>query len=136
MAEERRLMYVGVTRAKDRLYLTHAFRRTRFGLSEVSEPSRFLEDIPGELIEGARVRTVRQPTKWTTEPRKARRPQQGPRRKPKLRFRTGQEVSHPTFGTGLVIESQPSGDDEQVTVAFEDGGLKRIMGSYLTPVSR
>jgi DNA helicase-2/ATP-dependent DNA helicase PcrA len=131
MAEERRLMYVGVTRAKDRLYLTHAFRRTRFGLSEVSEPSRFLDDIPSELIQGARVRTVRQPTKWDTAPQQVRRS-----RRPKLRFRTGQEVIHPTFGPGLVIESQPDGDDERVTVAFEDGGLKRIMGSYLTPASR
>jgi DNA helicase-2/ATP-dependent DNA helicase PcrA len=136
MAEERRLMYVGVTRAKDQLYLTHAFRRTRYGLSETTEVSRFLDDIPGHLIEGARVRTVRQPTKWTSEPQPDRRPQRRPRRKPKLRFRTGQEVTHPTFGTGLVIESQPSGDDEQVTVAFEGQGLKRIMGSYLTPASR
>ena len=52
MAEERRLFYVGLTRAKDRLYLSHAFRRTFFGDSSVSVPSRFLKDIPGELLDG------------------------------------------------------------------------------------
>jgi DNA helicase-2/ATP-dependent DNA helicase PcrA len=52
MAEERRLFYVGITRAKDRLYLSHAFRRTFFGDSSVSVPSRFLKDIPVELLDG------------------------------------------------------------------------------------
>ncbi len=52
MAEERRLFYVGLTRAQDRLYLSHAFRRTFFGDSSVSVPSRFLKDIPGELLDG------------------------------------------------------------------------------------
>jgi DNA helicase-2/ATP-dependent DNA helicase PcrA len=52
MAEERRLLYVGITRAKDRLYLSHAFRRTFFGDSSVSVPSRFLKDIPEESLDG------------------------------------------------------------------------------------
>ena len=62
------------------------------------------------------------PTLWRSAPRRAPVPQ---------RFRTGDEVSHATFGTGLVIDSTPEGDDEMVTVAFEGLGLKRIMGSYL-----
>ncbi len=52
LAEERRLLYVGITRAKDRVYLSHAFRRTFYGDSSVSVPSRFLVDIPQELVEG------------------------------------------------------------------------------------
>jgi DNA helicase-2/ATP-dependent DNA helicase PcrA len=52
LAEERRLLYVGLTRAKDRIYLSHAFRRTFYGDSSVSIPSRFLDDIPRELTEG------------------------------------------------------------------------------------
>jgi len=52
MAEERRLMYVGLTRAKDRLYLTYAFTRTRYGDNDFNVPSRFLDDIPPELVEG------------------------------------------------------------------------------------
>ncbi|MEE8390553.1 MAG: UvrD-helicase domain-containing protein, partial [Anaerolineae bacterium] len=53
MAEERRLMYVGLTRAEDRLFLTYAFMRTRYGESEASVPSRFLEDVPPELVSGS-----------------------------------------------------------------------------------
>lgn len=56
MEEERRLAYVGITRAKERLYLTHAFRRTRWGSDDVSPPSRFLQDIPGKLMEGRSLR--------------------------------------------------------------------------------
>lgn len=62
LAEERRLFYVGLTRAKDRVFLSHAFRRTFFGATEVSTPSRFLQEIPGELIDGAGVAQRRQET--------------------------------------------------------------------------
>ena len=61
--EERRLFYVGVTRAKDKVYLSHAFRRTFYGEREVAIPSRFLQDIPEELIEGGNARQRRQQTK-------------------------------------------------------------------------
>ncbi len=52
LAEERRLFYVGLTRAKDRIFLSHAFRRTTYGGTEVSVPSRFIQDIPKELMDG------------------------------------------------------------------------------------
>ncbi|MCP4594626.1 MAG: ATP-binding domain-containing protein, partial [bacterium] len=67
MAEERRLMYVGVTRAQDRLFLTYAFMRTRYGESEPSVPSRFLEDIPPELVSGSwrQGRGTRSTGRWT-----------------------------------------------------------------------
>ncbi|MEM7336482.1 MAG: UvrD-helicase domain-containing protein [Chloroflexota bacterium] len=69
MAEERRLFYVGVTRAKDKIFLSHAFRRTFFGETEVSIPSRFLRDIPIELVEGGnaeqrRKKTVKKASTW------------------------------------------------------------------------
>ncbi len=63
LAEERRLFYVGLTRAKDRVYLSHAFRRTFYGATEVAIPSRFLRDIPLELVEGATAKKRRQETK-------------------------------------------------------------------------
>jgi DNA helicase-2/ATP-dependent DNA helicase PcrA len=129
MAEERRLMYVGITRAEDTLFLTYAFRRARYGSYEPSMPSRFLDDIPRSLTARRRTasgRTSRQPapraTVWQPSPRPV---------STQPRFRTGDEVTHATFGTGLVIDSTPEGDDEMVTVAFEGLGLKRIMGSYL-----
>ncbi|MGD1996898.1 MAG: UvrD-helicase domain-containing protein [Anaerolineae bacterium] len=122
LAEERRLMYVGVTRAQDRLYLTYAFRRTRYGTTEVGTPSRFLGDIPDHLTQGIRVRTVQRETQW--EP--------APPSPTTSRFSTGDRVMHDLFGPGVVLGSQPDGDDEKVTVVFEDGQLKRIMGSYLS----
>jgi DNA helicase-2/ATP-dependent DNA helicase PcrA len=118
MAEERRLMYVGLTRAKDRLYLTRAFRRTRYGDSEPSVPSRFLDDIPAELTGEARRKTASRATTWAPSPQLSR---------PKSKFRAGQRVQHATFGEGLVIQSRVDGEDEVVTVHFESVGLKRLM---------
>ncbi|MFL7810242.1 MAG: ATP-dependent helicase, partial [Anaerolineae bacterium] len=118
MAEERRLMYVGLTRAKDRLYLTRAFRRTRYGDSEPSVPSRFLDDIPAELTGEARRKTASRATTWAPSPQPSR---------PKSKFRAGQRVQHATFGEGLVIQSRVDGEDEVVTVHFESVGLKRLM---------
>jgi DNA helicase-2/ATP-dependent DNA helicase PcrA len=125
LAEERRLLYVGITRAKDRLYLTYAFRRARYGAYEPNVPSRFLEEIPSHLIEGVRVRTRPAEREISLEvvPTAA-----------VPRFTAGDRVVHRVFGEGIVLESRPDGDDEQVTVAFEEVGLKRVMGSYLEPV--
>ena len=71
MEEERRLCYVGMTRAKRRLYLVRTFRRTLYGNSEVREPSRFLLDIPQALTDGAKVRR-RPPTSQTWGPKTRR----------------------------------------------------------------
>jgi DNA helicase-2/ATP-dependent DNA helicase PcrA len=127
MAEERRLFYVGITRAMDRLYLLHAFRRRYYGQSSVSEPSRFLDDIPADKVEGnwagsttpAEAIFARE-TRWepTPEPQPIE-PQ----------FHAGMHVVHPTFGEGIVMDSQPDSDDEEVTVAFSDEGIKRLLAS-------
>jgi DNA helicase-2/ATP-dependent DNA helicase PcrA len=125
MAEERRLMYVGLTRAEERLFLTYAFVRTRYGDSEPSVPSRFLDDIPPELVSGSWRRGQRSASRraatWQPAPEVTRpvEPQ----------FRAGQRVRHVTFGEGLVVESRADGGDEIVTVIFEDVGLKRLMAS-------
>jgi DNA helicase-2/ATP-dependent DNA helicase PcrA len=125
MAEERRLMYVGLTRAEDQLYLTRAFVRTRYGESEPSAPSRFLDDIPSELTSGAQRATSRRaspPRETTWQPKTTI-------IRPKAQFRAGQRVRHSIFGEGLVIESRVDRDDEMVSIAFEDVGLKRLMVS-------
>jgi len=125
MAEERRLMYVGLTRAEDRLFLTYAFRRTRYGDSEPSVPSRFLDDIPPELVSGswgkAQRDASRRATTWQPEP--------DARRLAQPQFHAGQRVWHATFGEGMVVESRADGSDEIVTAIFEDVGLKRLMAS-------
>jgi DNA helicase-2/ATP-dependent DNA helicase PcrA len=151
MEEERRLAYVGVTRAKERLYLLRTFRRTLYGESEIREPSRFLRDIPANLVKGQQqARAPRQPAldmgagrflgrkaftpfSSTGEPRPASsQPQPQP---VAASFHTGDQVRHEVFGEGVVIESQPAGDDEQVTVAFAGAGLKRLMVS-LAPMEK
>jgi len=117
MEEERRLCYVGITRAKERLYLIHAFRRTLFGQSELGQISRFIKDIPAHLIKGRQVAEV------TETPR-----ERGPILE--AQFKTGDRVRHSKFGRGMVIESVIVGDEEEVTVAFEDQGLKRLLASF------
>ncbi|MGA9349163.1 MAG: UvrD-helicase domain-containing protein [Anaerolineae bacterium] len=127
MEEERRLCYVGITRAKERLYLVHAFRRTMYGESQVSVPSRFITDIPDHLIAGRgevalheEERRYRWQVQWpvTSEPVVM------------TRFETGDRVRHRLFGEGIVIESKITGADEEVTVAFEGKGLKRLLASF------
>jgi len=129
MAEERRLAYVGLTRAEDRLYLTHTSRRTRYGESETSIPSRVLEDIPRDLLGGSqrrgktrRAESRKQETTWGCGQGEAV-------RQDEPRFRAGQRVMHATFGEGLVIESRAQGSDAIVTVNFEQVGRKRLMAS-------
>jgi DNA helicase-2/ATP-dependent DNA helicase PcrA len=137
MAEERRLMYVGLTRAKDRLYLTRAFVRARYGESDPSAPSRFLDDIPPKLTSGMHEeaqrskareeRQTRAQTRWNQEASYSPSNLQSPISNPQ--FRAGQRVRHAVFGEGLVIESRVAQDDEMVSIAFEDVGLKRLMAS-------
>ena len=123
LAEERRLMYVGVTRAKERLFLTHAFRRTRRGDYEPNIPSRFLADIPETLAKGKR----RQKGKSVTQ---AVMSSPAPSAPP-TPFHVGDWVEHPTFGPGIVTAVRPMRDEAEVTVVFERVGLKRILSSYL-----
>ncbi len=131
LEEERRLCYVGITRAKERLYLLHTFRRSFWGDSEVRISSRFLSDIPSELIEGRQKATSRTPaqrearryrmqTQWTQEAEEHS----------AARFSVGDWVRHPTFGQGIVMSSRVSGGDEEVTVAFDQVGIKRLLAGF------
>jgi len=152
MEEERRLCYVGVTRAKERLYFIHTFRRTLYGESSVREPSRFLRDIPTHLVKGReKKQAARQEsldlgagrfmgrkgagfTSFSTNQGLRRSPAEPP--KPSVpHFETGDEVLHDVFGQGIVIESKPAGGDEQVTVAFAGVGLKRLMAG-MSPMEK
>lgn len=122
MEEERRLCYVGMTRAKQRLYLIHTFRRARFGNQSTSEPSRFLRDIPLRLVKG---RDVRAPARVRGESKTV------PASRPVPRtgsFGPGDRVRHAQFGEGIVVTSQMRGGDEEVLVAFTGkAGVKRLL---------
>jgi DNA helicase-2/ATP-dependent DNA helicase PcrA len=115
LEEERRLLYVGITRAQDRLYLVHTFRRTLFGRDELSEPSRFLADIPADLLQGE---SFAQPYAQPVE------------RRTETQFRDGDRVRHPRFGEGIVLSSKILSDDEEVTVVFDGVGVKRCLASF------
>jgi len=126
LAEERRLFYVGLTRAKDRLFLVRTFRRRAAGISSMCEPSRFLLDIPADLVEGdhagiltAAQASFQRQTRWDS-------PASGP---PTTRFRVGLHIRHPKFGEGIVMSSRLDGDDEEVTITFASEGVKRLAAS-------
>ncbi|MEW6567279.1 MAG: UvrD-helicase domain-containing protein [Chloroflexota bacterium] len=126
MAEERRLFYVGLTRAKDRLYLVRCFRRAQFGSSTVTEPSRFLNDIPADLFAGpAPGRQTRDEAHYERQTR-----WEGPAVKNLTPlYQPGMRVLHPTFGEGFIIESHLASDDEELTIRFERAGVKRLAAS-------
>jgi len=140
MAEERRLMYVGMTRARKRLFLVYTFRRTLWGESAVNMPSRFIEDIPSALMSSANAQTAagmgyRRETTWDSNlgysnTSSGRPPRARIERPAEQRYRAGQRVQHARFGEGIVVASKMYGNDEEVSVAFEESGLKRLMASF------
>ena len=121
MEEERRLFYVGITRAEERLYLFRAFRRRLMGMSMAGTPSRFLADIPRELIE--QPVAVSPPWEW---PRRRSQSEATAEAGPPLR--TGDKVRHKAFGDGIVVNCIASGNDHEATVAFKGkAGVKRLL---------
>ena len=127
MAEERRLMYVGITRAKERLYLLRPFRRSQWGQSDVAEPSRFLNDLPDDLVDGKRKKNkevMRDVTSWSGD--SERKPVQETPRASGTEFKPGDRVMHTKFGEGMVLRSSRQRDDEEVEVFFESVGGKRL----------
>ena len=130
LEEERRLCYVGMTRAQEKLTLTHAMRRSLFGRNEANLPSRFLDELPGLGVERERLRpaswsnyganygggTVREFTPRSDVPD----------------LSTGDAVRHSTLGTGIVTRIESGG---VVTVRFEDGSERRLMLEY-APLER
>ena len=133
LEEERRLFYVGITRAKDRLYLLHAFRRTAYGRSEPSERSRFLRDIPRALTNGGRKGGPSRPRAAVSVglPSVSRVADERPATRPSApTFAPGERVVHPVFGEGTVVASELIADDEQVTVVFASKGTKTLLARF------
>jgi len=131
MEEERRLFYVGITRAKDRLYLLRALRRGGRGYAEETIPSRFLEDIPPGLLSG-KARTGRR-SAYSSSPAWLRPDpltgSTGSATFKEAQFRAGMRVKHPTWGEGIVLNSRLQDNDETVDVVFESVGIKRLAAS-------
>ena len=120
--EERRLMYVALTRARRRLYLTHAQSRTLHGQFRYNIVSRFLDEIPPALVQWLSV-----PSNLFSEPssfERAERPRAVASSEPPSRFRIGQNVIHARFGSGVIVNAEGRGPDARVQVNFRDFGLK------------
>jgi DNA helicase-2/ATP-dependent DNA helicase PcrA len=130
MEEERRLAYVGVTRAKERLYLTRAFRRGFRGASIPRDPSRFLLDLPSKLIVSPNpsVSKARPVESMINKMPAHAEVTSGTNDKNLPTLVTGDKVNHPKFGEGIVTSTKVSTNDLEITVAFKDGaGIKRLL---------
>ena len=118
LEEERRLCYVGITRAKNHLYLTHAKQRTIFGQTSYNRASRFIEEIPQEMLEydvGADD-PVRPPIhQFSSNP---------------SQYRIGMSILHKKFGEGIILDIEPEEDDLKIEIKFEKAGTKRLMAKY------
>jgi DNA helicase-2/ATP-dependent DNA helicase PcrA len=155
LEEERRLAYVGITRAQERLFLTHAWSRQQFGTTQYNPPSRFLEEIPEELIEHQgnvqnrpKARTTRDDD-WggrkvsSFDPddefrerqvdaamaagrSAARRPPQ-PTNSQEIGLRVGDMVEHSVFGEGIIIDITGSGDKTEAVINFREKGRKHLL---------
>ena len=125
LEEERRLCYVGITRAKQALYITYAEQRRLHGMDHFSQPSRFISEIPDEYIEEIRPRVhVSRPVRM-----------QGRRRTPiragsEIGVRLGQRVRHNKFGDGVILNCEGQGAHARVEVNFETAGTKWLVLSY------
>ncbi len=164
LEEERRLAYVGITRAKEQLFVTHAWSRNLFGSTQYNPPSRFLEEIPDELVEAQGNvsgrsaygrQSLRPRSDWgsgatppyrrrgagATDQRRAdvhrervveaaiaagQRPGSGGPDAHELGLRIGDDVEHPAFGEGVVIDLRGQGEEAEATVNFAGVGTKHL----------
>ena len=137
--EERRLAYVGITRAKKELFMTYALHRMQHGIIQYSAPSRFLAELPPELLDNRfkKREPVQQPRHWSFEdsiktpkrpvvsnPYKTELPKPN---KVSINFSIGDKVRAPKYGVGEVKDIKSAGADYEVTVAFSGKGTKKFM---------
>lgn len=151
--EERRLAYVGITRAEEKLYLTNAYSRLLYGRPQSNMPSEFIEEIDDDLIKTeGRAGGLRAPYGETTYNREgyttkgfyqrkhaeAKRsvfsaPYEGPAKtqsSPSANWQVGDKARHPAWGTGMVVQVKGEGQEQEVDIAFPKQGLKRLLTAF------
>jgi DNA helicase-2/ATP-dependent DNA helicase PcrA len=132
--EERRLCYVGMTRAMRRLFLFHAFRRHIFGVANLNMPSRFLSEIPEEILQRPAGSTrIRSGSGSAALLDAVSRQPPAPAEPLVQRYTAGQRVSHKSFGRGIVVKSTMTRSDEELIVRFDGVGIK-ILSASMAPL--
>jgi DNA helicase-2/ATP-dependent DNA helicase PcrA len=134
LEEERRLAYVGITRAQQRLYLSRATVRSAYGAPQANPASRFLEEIPDTLLDWRRL----EPTVASTPAMAslAARPSvRSPGNRVVVHLEPGDRVTHDTFGMGTVVTVEGAGERAVASIDFRDGGVKRLLLRY-APVEK
>lgn len=149
MEEERRLAYVGITRAEKLLYLTHAQMRTLYGRTNTNPLSRFIEEIPEALIEGREkdaspfgsissdpfVRTREQPS-FLKGPRRKSRRMESAEGGESLNWKPGDKVVHKKWGEGTVVKVHGQGEEMELDIAFPAPvGIKRLLATF-APITK
>jgi DNA helicase II / ATP-dependent DNA helicase PcrA len=130
MEEERRLAYVGITRAEEELYITNAQMRTLFGRTSINQPSRFIKEIPTELLEGLNERSSTNRRTATSRP-SAIRPQVKTTGGEKIGWSVGDKASHKAWGIGTVVSVKKAGDEMELDIAFPSPtGIKRLLAKF------
>lgn len=147
LEEERRLAYVGITRAKEKLYLTHARSRMLYGMTRRNKISQFLSEVPEKLTEqkgrqselfsgGTPSGASRSTSSFYSAPPKEKKIDFGfSKTEPKetkstCSLKVGDTVKHKVFGTGVILQLTPMANDTMLTVAFDKAGTKKIMFNY------
>ncbi|MGP6146632.1 DNA helicase PcrA [Jeotgalibaca sp. A122] len=158
MEEERRLAYVGITRAEQELFITNAYSRLLYGRTQNNPPSRFLEEMDADVLEYANgsgksaattvqsqsvpsANTYRQRWKNDRYDRAFSQPQAAPETTQtvaqagnsgadKLGWKVGDKATHKKWGTGIVVQTTGEGDGLQLDIAFKDIGIKRLLASF------
>ena len=137
MQEERRLAYVGITRAKKNLYLIHSDSRMLFGHSTRNRPSRFLSELPESIVEQKQKEIVKNANPDIPQPKAARRADIASSKvitssvlnKPVMvNYTAGMKVLHNVFGEGVIINVKPMASDSMLEIAFDKVGTKKLMG--------
>ena len=129
LEEERRLMYVAVTRARHRLYLTHAQSRMLHGQVRYGIPSRFLDEIPEALLKLLNAKPIPKHHDYQTLPQ-VMSSQQSHQQKEAMPWKIGQSVAHAKFGQGVVVSYEGNANDMRVQVNFGREGLKWLALEY------
>ncbi len=133
--EERRLLYVGITRAQDALFAVHCEARMTFGRTEFVRPSRFLEDVPRGMLQEIDIfgQPLTDPARLSRFSRSTWTPPTGSSPQDSSAapgFRGGEKVKHPKFGLGTVVGVSGEGARAEITVVFKEAGAKRLLAKY------